>query len=250
MKLVLKLGGSVLVDEEAYQEQAEKIRRLSREVEKLYVVASAQKGETDRLITASGHGEELRQALRGEATCLCYNGIANFLLQGEVRSVQKLQQYLTKMGMDPAVLTQGTGFYPIVANHCSVYGTLDLPQSLQRRQILESIDNRIVLVAGFGAESPTRDKVLLGRNSSDLVAALIAFIDGNIDELVYFKDVEGVYRGYGTHETTLVERMTLAEARAFGLGRLLDQRSLDYAKCDIRIQHHRAELGNGTLITK
>ncbi len=67
-RLVLKIGGSVLTNELAYQEQAIKIRDIleTENFETIYVVVSAQKGETDRLIKASGNSNVLRRALRGE----------------------------------------------------------------------------------------------------------------------------------------------------------------------------------------
>jgi len=130
------------------------------------------------------------------------------------------------------------------------YGTIDIGETLSRRSVLDALDKKVVLVAGFGAESPRREKVLLGKNSSDLVAAVISSVDGRVDEVVYFKDVDGVYRDFGTPQATLVREISFAEARFMGLGKVLDSRSLDYARCNIRIQSHEAPIGSGTLITK
>jgi aspartokinase len=247
-RLVLKLGGSVLTCEEDYVEHSHIIKGLLDRVQKMYIVLSAQKGETERLIDCSGYDGDLRRALRGEHSDIEFPGIADYLLQGEIDSVKKLEHYLRKVGLDPFLLLQGEGVHPVVANSSNVYGVLDMQRTRQRRQVLRSISNKVVLVAGFGGETPLGEKVLLGKNSSDLVAALTAYVDGSVEEVVYFKDVQGVYLHYGRAESTLVDEMSVEEARNFDFRGLLDRRSIDYTPCNIRIQHYKAPFGSGTLI--
>ena len=70
-KFVVKIGGSVLVDEDSYRLQASRLEQVARDYypSKLYVVVSAKKGETDRLIREVSNPEDeelIREALKGE----------------------------------------------------------------------------------------------------------------------------------------------------------------------------------------
>lgn len=71
MKLTIKIGGSVLVDEDSYRLEAERLKQVVQNYKppKLYVVVSAKKGETDRLIREISNPDDeelLKKALKGE----------------------------------------------------------------------------------------------------------------------------------------------------------------------------------------
>jgi len=225
-RTVFKLGGSVLTNEWDYFDHARRIKELSNEVNRIYLVVSAQKGITDKLVASSNLDDKSK---------------ASFLLQGEITSARKLFLYLKHLRVNTGLLTQGSGLYPIIANSSYLDAEVHLSESLDRREVLDSLSAKVVVISGFGAENNLREPVLLGRNSSDLVASLIARIDCKVDEVVYIKDVPGIYDSDGK----VISSMNLAEATKFNFGKLLHQKVLDYACCDLRI---RSSESLGSLI--
>jgi aspartokinase len=225
---VVKLGGSVLVTEQDYLDHAGRIKELSEEIDRVYLVVSAQKGVTNQLVQSMNQDLDDREK-------------AKYLLQGEIASARKIHQYLQSLGVDAGLIMQGSGLFPIEANSSYLNVQLHLDESLDRREILDGLKKKVIVVPGFGAENEKGEPVILGRNSSDFVAGLIARIDSQVEEVVYVKDVPGIYDADGK----VISSMSLREALRFGFEQLLDYRVLEYANFDLRIKGIGSE---GSLI--
>ena len=240
-RLVVKIGGSVLVDENSYQLQAEKLDCVVKEYNpsKLYVVVSAKKGETDRLIREVSKLEDeqrLRDALEGKCIFPEYDNpdIAKRLLQGEIESANTLKRYIP----NARLIVQNSSF-PLIAKPNYLYGSVDLEQSHYRKSYLK-YDERIVIIPGFGAVNQKGDKVLLGRDSSDLVAAAIArLVDA--DRIIFLKDVGGIYRKFGESDQEIIPQLQYQEAKSIDFGQVIGKRALDLlegSKLEVIIGHH------------
>jgi len=227
-RIVVKLGGSVLVTEQDYFDHAQRIKELSDDVEMVYLVVSAQKGVTDWLVNSLNPSWDDKTK-------------AAYLLQGELVSARKMYQRLLEKGVNAGLLRQGSSLFPIIANSSYMNAQLHLDESVDRREVLEELTVDVVVIPGFGAENNFAEPVILGRNSSDFVAGLVARVDSRVDEVVYVKDVPGIYDVDGK----VVSSLNLSEAQQFGLGKLLDNRVLEYACCDLRIKSMESE---GSLV--
>lgn len=248
MSIVVKFGGSVLVDGKSCQLQAERIASVVEEYKplKVYIVVSAKKGETDRLISEVANNpedeEQLRKALKGEFISPNilhkYNNpfVADRLLQGEIESAHLLASHLN----NSRVIAQDS-YFPIVSasRFLYLYGFIDEQESYARRAYLD-VPEQIVIIPGFGAINPKGEKVLLGRNSSDLVAAMIALLT-NSDKFICLKDEKGIWRDYGQSNQEVIPILQYQEAKSMDLGQVLDKRVLDLlegSRLEVVIGHH------------
>jgi aspartokinase len=204
LKLVIKLGGSVLCDDRAYSQQADNIMSAVDKYcpARAYVVVSAKKGETEsaisRVCADSADESLLRGALEGKWPHECYDTAqtAGLLLQPEINSARHLGRLLGAY-----VLNQDCQQFPIIANSSYLHGSIDMRLSEKRGAVLDTLGQTVV-VSGFGARDQTGSKVLLGRNASDLVAAMIARL-ARADVLVYCKDVNGIYQDSRCQDTPI-----------------------------------------------
>ena len=109
--------------------------------------------------------------------------------------------------------------------------------------------NKVVVISGFGAENTNGEKVLLGKNASDLVAALIGFFDNTVKRVIYLKDVDGIYSDFGTNKQKIIPEINRQDLLNNNFGNVLDKRTLYYQKCDYLVQNENKEFGsNGTII--
>ena len=173
--------------------------------------------------------------------------VASHLLQGEIESTSKFEEEFKKLGIYPEVLIQGENF-PIIANGRYLHADVDLEAS-EQTGILDSLESKIVLVPGFGAQNHHKEKVLLGRNASDYVAALIGRLDPKVQEVIYLKDVYGVYENFETEQERLIQEIRAADLQARGCGKVLDARCLECMNgYKIRVQHSESEIGKGGTV--
>ncbi|MBW2981296.1 hypothetical protein KY343_00305 [Candidatus Woesearchaeota archaeon] len=254
---VLKIGGSVLKSDEAYAYQAKRIAEFSKDKERVYVVSSARKGHTDELAGELCRTPEERESLRRLLKQGDYSNpkdierfdrhyVASHLLSGEIDSIKRFERELRKLGIYPELLIQGVNF-PITANGRYLHADVDFGAC--DKTTLDGLESRIILVPGFGAQNHHKEKVLLGRNASDYVAALIGLLDPRVKEVVYLKDVDGVYENFGTDRARLIQEINSAELLAKGCGKVLDERCLSSMNGNrFRIQHCETEIGKGGTI--
>ena len=184
-KIVVKIGGSVLGSDECIARQARWIQEISREVDTLHVVVSAKKGVTDSLVAES---ESMPDAQK-----------ARHQIQGEIESARRLCRELEMIGVDSKLIIQGTKEYPLVGKGDWLCGKLDLCRSKER---MHKLDHKLCVISGFGAETEDGHVVLLGRNATDLVAAVIANLC-NADAIIYLKDTHGILRDIGEKYSTI-----------------------------------------------
>jgi aspartokinase len=219
----LKAGGSVLRNRESYLQLAVRCLPLLEQYDKLHVIVSAKKGETSRLLDefCMGNQNEIdfyNGAMKGQVDLLqidreCQRRLADYLLQGEIESAYELKNSFETLGIESRVFEQGRNF-PIIANNNHLMGHLEIEKSVDkyRQQQLSQVN----VYAGFGAENDNGEKVLLGRNRSDLVAAIIAHLVKSRDvgvRLVYLKDQDGIIRNFGSDNAELIPRISVQELR-------------------------------------
>jgi aspartokinase len=240
--IVIKIGGSVLANEARYQQMARNIKQLQDDV---CVVVSARQGETEERIREIRAEDEaqLRLALAGDQEYATYNvpEVARHMVQGEIDSAHRLAQYI-----DGAEIVVQDGRFPIIANHSYLCGRVEEVKEWQPK-------GKCAVIAGYGAINGANEVVLLGRNSSDLVAAWMARIV-DAQRLVYVKDVEEVFADFGSDNQRMLDHISLAEARK--AGKVLDARICDVIeeqRFDVRIGHFEniedlAEGRGGTCI--
>jgi aspartate kinase len=246
MLSVLKIGGSVLRDDESYASAARFLRdRLAQHPkEKLAVIVSAQHGQTD--------------ALLAEAEAICADPAPDMLdllwSTGELRSVALLCLHLQRAGVDAVPFNvHQTG---LVADR--VNGTTVRPLRL----LAALAAHPIVVVPGFLGVSAGGTITSLGRGGSDLTAVLLATaIRADACELI--KDVPGYYTADPHRDPTarqihdltaddalrmadegcdLVQRAALVAAASGGLHIVI--RSMDAAA---PVTHVHSRSGHGVL---
>jgi aspartate kinase len=176
--VVIKLGGSVLVDDKSYRQAARYlVRRLHRcSSERFVVVVSAQKGLTD----------ELERLARGIKENPNPRSLDLLWSTGEMRSVALLTLHLEELGVPAVGLNvHETGL------RCS--GPSARIQSLSS-QLRRALDQHAIVVApGFFGTLTNGAIVSLGRGGSDLSAVLLAYeLEALRCELI--KDVPGYFK--------------------------------------------------------
>ena len=255
--LVVKAGGSILTCTEDYTRLAHKIKQFLRNYNgRLYVVVSAMKNRTDELrVDIAGRNADLLNI------CLMGTGhesteyfdqphIARYLINGEFESAERLEQELRKIGISFYRISQGMNC-PIVANDSYLNAKIDLEESKKKAdELFEKIEQRVMIVPGFGAQDKYGLVRLLGRNSSDIVAAMMGRLDAKVGLVVYLKDIDGIFENYGTSEQTFVHRMTVDKFKKGNYGKILDPRVAEFIQgYNVLIQNQNNEWGSqGTLI--
>ncbi|MFH1127638.1 MAG: 2-amino-3,7-dideoxy-D-threo-hept-6-ulosonate synthase [archaeon] len=234
-KIVVKIGGSVLSDDESVMRQAKWIKKIAKDVETLHVVVSAKKGVTDCLVEESRAMSDKNKAVHQ--------------IQGEIESAKRLTEELKKIGVDSKLVIQGTNEYPLVAKGDYLEGMIDLKKSKER---IHKLDHRLCVIAGYGAETEDGDIVLLGRNSTDLVAAAIANLD-NADAIIYLKDTHGVLRDVCDKDSTISHISVEVLKRNINENKweVLHPKTLDFIHPNIIgiVQKHTQPIGkNSTII--
>jgi aspartate kinase len=233
--VVIKIGGSVLTDDESYRKAARfLVSRLHKcSEEHLVVVVSARKGLTDEL-------EGMARGITGYPNPRTLDLLWS---TGEMCSVALLTLHLEELGVAAVGLNvHETGLRFNGSGHTEV-GVELLCSELQRALDVHSV----VVVPGFFGTLTSGTMVSLGRGGSDLSAVLLACeFDAERCELI--KDVHGYFTEapettaraqhlpWISYETAidmaergceLVQRVALEAARERGLQLIV--RSLDDA---------------------
>jgi homoserine dehydrogenase len=175
--IVLKFGGSVLLDELHVRAAAEEVARFVREGYRVVAVVSALEGTTDRLLAqAKRYGPNPHEA-----------ATATLLATGELTSTALLGLALDAEGVSVETLDAAA------IGLRTVGAVLDAsPVSLDAgavRAVLARV--RAIVTPGFVGRDERNHTTLLGRGGSDLTALFIAQQLGAECRLV--KDVDGLY---------------------------------------------------------
>jgi aspartate kinase len=178
--VVIKLGGSVLADAEAYRQAARfLVRRLHRcSQERFLVVVSAEKGLTDELASLASRITEYPNP---RTLDLLWS-------LGELRSVALLTLHLEDLG----VAAVGLNVHEAgLRSHGSSQAEARV-EALSTELHRAFDDYSVVVVPGFFATLANGTLVSLGRGGSDLSAVLLAEgLDAEHCELI--KDVSGYF---------------------------------------------------------
>jgi len=179
--VVIKIGGSVFVDDASYRRAARfLVRRLHQcSRERFVVVVSAQKGLTDEL-------ERLARGITGSASARSLDLLWS---TGEMRSVALLALYLEAVGVSAVGLNvHETGLeFSSDPKACPAR-----PRTTERSLEVALAEHAVVVVPGFLATRLDGAIVSLGRGGSDLSAVLLAVgLGASHCELV--KDVPGYF---------------------------------------------------------
>jgi aspartate kinase len=174
--VVIKLGGSVLVDDDAYREAARFLvsRLHGCSEERFVVVVSARKGLTDEL-------ESLARGITGHPNPRTLDLLWS---TGEMRSVALLTLHLEELGVAALGLNvHETGLRFEVAGRQDA--RVESPSEGLRRALG---DHSVVVVPGFFGTLTSGTIVSMGRGGSDLSAVVLAHeFDAKRCELI--KDV-------------------------------------------------------------
>jgi homoserine dehydrogenase len=175
--IVLKLGGSVLRDEESLPRAVHEIYRWRRAGQAVVAVVSALAGETDRLL------ERARLAAGEPAP----HTAAALAANGESFAAALLAAALDRAGVGCAVLSPAA--LRLRADGPALDAT---PVDVEHGRLARALERAgVVLVPGFAGEDALGRTVLLGRGGSDLTALFLAHRLGARCRLV--KDVDGLY---------------------------------------------------------
>jgi len=211
--VVIKLGGSVLVDDEAYRQAARFLVSRLHECsgERFLTVVSAQNGFTDRL-------EKLARGITNNPNPRTLDLLWS---TGEMRSVALLTLHLEELGVTAAGLNvHETGL------RFNGSGLADAGIELLSGELRRAFhDHSIVVVPGFFGTLTSGTLISLGRGGSDLSAVLLAQeLQGEQCELI--KDV----CGYFTEDPNV-------NRRAEHLARLSYEQALDMADTGCELLH-------------
>jgi aspartate kinase len=178
--VVIKLGGSVLSDEDSYRQAARfLVRRLHKcSRERFVVVVSAQNGHTDELERVA---REIAQRPSQRTLDLLWS-------TGELRSVALLVLHLEELGVAAVGLnTHEAGL------RWNGSGSIDDEIEALSLEVYRAFDDySVAVVPGFLATLTSGAIVSLGRGGSDLSAVLLAdALEAECCELI--KDVDGYF---------------------------------------------------------
>jgi aspartate kinase len=179
--VVIKIGGSVFVDEDSYRQAARFLERRLHQCsrERIVVVVSAQKGLTD----------ELERLARGITGCASPRSVDLLWSTGEMRSVAVLALYLEAVGVSAVGLNVHETGLEFSSDPKACPSRLRVTGRSLEAALAE---HAIVVVPGFLATRSDGAIVSLGRGGSDLSAVLLAIgLGASQCELV--KDVSGYF---------------------------------------------------------
>ena len=178
MLIVLKFGGTSLLDRERILRAARRARALQQQGAQVVVVVSARGHTTDAIVADMA---ELCRTPDAREADMC-------LSSGEQLSAGLMALALRSLGCDAVSLTGGQA--GLVTDSC--HGNARVITLDSRRIRQELAGGKVVVVAGFQGISESGDITTLGRGGSDTTAVALAAAIG-ADVCRIYTDVKGVY---------------------------------------------------------
>jgi homoserine dehydrogenase len=193
--IVLKFGGSVLLDEQRLRIAVHEIYRWRREGWRVIAVVSALAGRTDELIARCNTLNQSASATTKAAL------IAN----GERESATLLGVHLDRSGIPARV------YSPEAVSLIASGDPLNAhPLSIDRTAIDHALSaDGVVVLPGFVAVNDDGESVTLGRGGSDLSAVFVAHAL-NAERCRLIKDVDALYTSDPAATEILPERFSYA----------------------------------------
>ena len=176
--IVLKFGGSVLLDEQRLRIAVHEIYRWRRQGWRVLAVVSALAGRTDELIARCS------QLTAGAPR----SAQAALISSGEQESASLLGEHLDRAGIPAQVHT------PASVSLIASGDPLDAdPTSMRRDRLERDLESDgVVVFPGFSGIDEHGEAVTFGRGGSDLTAIFLADALG-ADRCRLIKDVDGLY---------------------------------------------------------
>jgi len=216
-KIVLKFGGSVLLDEQRLRIAVHEIYRWRREGWRVVAVVSALSGRTDELVNRCA---KLASGVSDAAK-------ARVIASGEQECAALLGVHLDRAGIPARVLT------PAVTRFVAEGPPLNAdPVSIQLQLIEQGLEaDGVVVFAGFIATDDCGQSVTLGRGGSDLSAIFLADALG-ADRCRLIKDVDGLYESDPSKPGPRPKRYAHAsyEDALSTDGSVLQRKAMEYAQ--------------------
>ena len=178
MRIVMKFGGTSLMDTEKIASAAQRAAAEVRRGNRVAVVVSAQ-GHTTDVLTEKALAQNPRPSARELDVCLT---------AGEQVSAALFAMALERMGVAAVSLTG-----PQAGIHTDGgYGDARITDIDTARLERELAAGRVAVVTGFQGLGPNGDLTTLGRGGSDTSAVALAAWLG-ADQCRIYTDVDGVY---------------------------------------------------------
>lgn len=176
--VVLKFGGSVLVDDAALKNAAEIIKKEYGDGKNVVAVVSAQGGMTDTLL-----GQALRLSAKTSKRELDV-----IMSAGELLCSSKLAVAVENLGIKSISLS---GFQAGIKTS-SANGEARIKDIDCTRLKKELAEKKAVIVAGFQGVNKYGDMTTLGRGGSDTTAVAVA-VALNAEKCIIYSKVDGIY---------------------------------------------------------
>ncbi|MEW6055794.1 MAG: hypothetical protein AB1540_04195 [Bdellovibrionota bacterium] len=192
---IFKFGGSSFPRLESYNDVARYVsERLASDTERAVVVVSAMSGTTGRLLET---GSLVNNNMSLETT-------DSLLGSGEILASALMRAAIERV---EASVTHLTGYQLGIVSDSKF--TRARPINYIKKNLKDALKtNKVVVVAGGQAVDGKSRLTMLGRNSSDLTAVLMASMLG-LQECEIFSDVPGVYSAdpYAVKEARLLREV-------------------------------------------
>ena len=176
--VILKFGGSVLIDDSAVKNAAGIIKKEYEKGNSVIAVVSAQGGMTDALLSEARRLSD--KPSKRELDVI--------MSAGELLSSAKLSLALQTAGVKSISLS---GFQAGIKTN-SANGEARIKEINTDRIKKELADKKTVIVAGFQGYNRHGDMTTLGRGGSDTTAVAIAAAM-NADKCIVYSKVDGIY---------------------------------------------------------
>lgn len=176
--VILKFGGSVLIDDSAVKNAAGIIKKEYEKGNSVIAVVSAQGGMTDALLSEARRLSD--KPSKRELDVI--------MSAGELLSSAKLSLALQTAGVKSVSLS---GFQAGIKTS-SANGEARIKEINTDRIKKELADKKTVIVAGFQGYNRHGDMTTLGRGGSDTTAVAIAAAM-NADKCIVYSKVDGIY---------------------------------------------------------
>lgn len=228
--VVLKVGGSCLVDSRSIDTILDKVTELRRKGIVPVLVVSALKGLTDSLLKVADskpRNLELTDSI---------------VSQGEQLSAKIIHSKLENIGIESEPISLDEPSFPIVTDddHGNAEVLLDKTEERIKNRLLPLIhEDKIPIVPGFVGITEDGKITTMGRGASDTSAILLGR-GLEVSEVILLKDVPGVLSGDPKiiDSPKEVSKMTVKEALELGKngGDVLCPSALKYKSPNLKIR--------------
>lgn len=248
--IVVKFGGSVLMNEENVKKAADMIKSEVEKGSRLVVVVSALKGQTDELLNLA----------KKVAPNVSASDLDEILAMGERTSARILSAALASRGLNPYLIDTESPHWPIITDdkHGDADPLLDETLRATKERLIPIIESgKIPVVCGFIGKSKMNKVTTMGRGGSDTTAVLLGSCL-NAKEVVLVKDVGSILSADPSKVEGSIPIDILDPEEAYiltaGGAKILQAKALKYKKDDLIIRvislENESLTSGGTLIGK